>query len=154
MDNTKDAYYRTARFKDCHILAKKMRKADVVEIDLLAGFTPKQALVESFHASPLDRHSIILNGEVIGMFGVSNHGGAKWATPWLLASDKITQIPLTFLRHSKHYINSREYPLLMNYVHAENTLSIAWLKHLGFSFIRQVTGARGRGLFYEFVRIK
>jgi len=129
-----------------------MRKADVVEIDLLAGFTPKQALIESFHASPLDRHSIILNGEVIGMFGVSNNG--RWATPWLLASDKITQIPMTFLRHSKAYVAQLKYPLLMNYVHAENTLSIAWLKHLGFSFLRQVTGARGRGLFYEFVRIK
>jgi len=152
MTAAKDAYFRTAKFKDCHILAKKMRKADVVEIDLLAGFTPKQALIESFHASPLNRHTIILNGEVIGMFGVASN--KQWATPWLLASDRITQIPLTFLRQSKVWVNQLNYPLLMNYVHAENTLSIAWLKHLGFTFLRQVTGARGRGLFYEFVRIK
>jgi len=153
MTTTKDAYFRKARFKDCHILAKKMRKADVIEIDLLAGFTPKQALLQSFQASPLDRHTIILNGEVIGMFGVAS-GNGQVATPWLLASDKITTIPLSFLRQSKKYVDQLKYPLLLNYVHAENTLSIAWLKHLGFSFLRQVTGQKGRGLFYEFVRIK
>lgn len=145
---------RKSRFKDCYILAKTMREADKREVYLLAGMSPKQALIESFNSSPLERYTVVLNGEVICMFGVGVSNNARWATPWLLGSEKIKTIPVTFIRESKRYLKKWQHPLLLNYVHAENTLSIAWLKALGFTFLREVTGLHGKGLFYEFVRIK
>ena len=154
MKTTKEVVIRKSRYKDCSILAKTMRKADKREVHLLAGLSPKQALIESFNASLLERYTLTLNGEVICMFGVGVSPHTKWSTPWLLGSEKIKTIPVTFIRESRRYMERWQHPLLLNYVHAENTLSIAWLKALGFTFLREVTGLHGKGLFYEFVRIK
>ena len=50
---------------------------------------------------------------------------------------------------------NNDYPLLLNYVHADNTVSKRWLKSLGFQFIDLIKEhGVGREPFYQFVRIK
>ena len=47
-----------------------------------------------------------------------------------------------------------QYSLLLNYVDADNTVSMKWLKSLGFKFIKLLDYGVGQKPFYQFVRIK
>lgn len=150
------AYYRASTVEDCYELAPKLREADAREVMASGGFTPLDALVESFKLSE-ETNSIIHNDEVIGMFGCGSCEHTGGGVPWMLASDKITDISRQFLRESRKWIEKvqDEYPLLYNYVSAENEIAITWLSFLGFKFIREVEDYMGGGLtFIEFVRIK
>jgi hypothetical protein len=149
------AYSRKARKKDCKQLAKRMRDSDILEVKASHGHTPYQALMRSFLVSDFCM-SIIYKGEVVGMCGVSSLEKGV-GSPWLLGSNKLVSVPritFSFLRQSTNWVTKQQvkYPLLLNYVHAKNEASLMWLKHLGFTFLREVE-FRGEP-FYEFVRIK
>lgn len=150
------AFYRASTVDDCEQLAPRMREADAREVKASGGYTPLGALLMSFAYSE-ETNSIIHNDKVIGMFGVSECDESGWGVPWLLGSDEIVDIGFQFLRESKHWIKGvqDQYPLLYNYVAAENTAAVTWLRFLGFKFIREIENFEDGGLtFYEFVRIK
>jgi len=149
------AYSRKARKKDCKQLAKVMRESDRKEVMASHGHTPYEALLNSYTVSD-SCYSWIYKGKVIAMCGVSTME-KRVGSPWLLGSDELTSTPrVTFslLRESLRWIKHHQtkYPMLVNYVHAENKASLEWLKHLGFTFIRKVEMSKEP--FYEFVRIK
>lgn len=140
---------RPAIIDDVYALCNRLRKQDTDEVMALVGLDNKTALELAFNES--DKVFIgEINGLVVCMFGVSkiNNGGS----PWLLGSDEVNTIPITFIRESRKYINDfvLEYGYLENYVDARNTLSIQWLKWLGFKIEEPVQmGVEGR-LFSRF----
>lgn len=150
------AHYRPATVEDCYELAPKLREADAREVFASGGFTPLEALTQSFELSE-ETNAIIHDDEVIGLFGCGSCEYTGGGVPWMLGSDKIVDIPTAVLRVSHRWIKEKqeEYPILYNYVAAENTVAVDWLRFLGFTFIREIEDYMGGGLtFYEFVRIK
>ena len=149
-------YYRPATLDDIDDLAPRIRLADVEEVYAIAKIGMHQALTMSFHDS-LEVNSIVApDGEVIGMFGVTDSQDPLLFSVWMLCSDRLPEISRPFLRQSKEWVKKKNasYPILYNYVDARNTKAIQWLKYLGFVFVQRMDNfGFGRKTFYEFVRI-
>jgi hypothetical protein len=138
--------------KAAHIrtIAKRMRKADRDEVLAASGKTPFEALAYSLRKSSI-AYTGLINGQPEVMFGVGdinilNAVGA----PWLLGTDAVERNYLAFLRRSvvwKRFFLER-YAVLRNLVDARNTVSIRWLRWLGFTFSEPVN-LRGHD-FYLF----
>ncbi len=148
-------HYRPASFADCRDLAPRLRSQDAKEVMASSGFNPYEALAESYKMSCETFTIIHDDGEIVGMFGVADCG--HFASPWLLGSDKLPETKRVMLPVSAEWVEEKinQYSLLLNYVHADNTVSMKWLKSLGFKFIKLIEeyGVGGEP-FYQFVRIK
>lgn len=71
------------------------------------------------------------------IFGVAKvDGQVAVGSPWLLATEdfKITKDWLKMCKNEIFPEMEATFPVLMNYIHKDNTESIQWLKWLGFSF--------------------
>ena len=151
------AYYRDAVIDDCAILAPKMRQQDATEVWHSNGMSPLEALYMSYDICG-ENHTIIDDhGEIIGMFGCGhNEETPNIGVPWLLASDKLPTITREFLPQSKEWIDSldEKYDMLFNFVHADNKVSIRWLKWMGFKFLRKQYYGVNPSEFYPFVKLK
>jgi hypothetical protein len=148
------AYYRTSVEEDCYILAPHMREQDKKEVKASNGLEPLESLILSLKYSEECNTAIHDDGSVIGMFGVADCG--EFGGPWLLGSDRLLEIKKDFIMYSKEWVveTNKRYPILMNYVHADNTVAKRWLKSLGFVFLKRVEEyGVGKEPFYEFVRI-
>jgi hypothetical protein len=148
-------HYRPARFEDCREIAPLMREQDVKEVMYSHGFNPLKALQESYRLSQVHNSIIHEDGSVVGMFGVADAGA--YASPWLLGTDKIIDTRKEFIPQAIEWVNrmSDKYPLMFNFVHEDNTVSIRWLKSLGFEFIKlDKEYGVGKKPFYQFVRIQ
>jgi hypothetical protein len=86
------------------------------------------------------------------MFGVTQTANCGY--PWLLGSAEVERIPVTFLRASRHYVDHflKLCAGLENYVDARNTLSIQWLKWLGFMIEDPQPFGVEQRLFHRFHR--
>ena len=148
------AYYRKAYFEDCAVLAPNMRDKDKEEVWHSDGMCPLTALQLSYDCSS-EAHTIIADDEsIIGMFGVSPTDIPTVGTPWLLASDRLPEVAREFVPQSKEWIERihKDYHLLYNYVYAKNTVSIRWLKWLGFSFVQRLEYGVNPAPFIEFAK--
>lgn len=150
------AHYRPAKLSDCMQLAPRLREADVKELAASSGEEPLEALIISLQVSSECNAIIDDDGLVIGLFGVAIVD-EDLGTPWLLGADGIKDISREFIRGCHSWVNQiqEEFPVLCNFVHAENKIAIRWLKKLGFTIINLVPEfGVGKEPFYEFVRIK
>lgn len=147
-------HYRPARFEDCREMAPNMRSQDAKEVMYSNGLTPLKALQESYRLSQVHNSIIHEDGSVVGMFGVCDSGII--ASPWLLGTDKMLETRKEFVPQAIEWVNemAKLYPILTNFVHVNNTVSLVWLKSLGFEFIKlyEEYGV-GKQPFYQFVRI-
>jgi hypothetical protein len=140
----------TESFKQ--IIADNMRHADVVEVMASNGFTPFQAVHESTKMSKFTS-AVYINGEptaILGLNVVSALSGI--GVPWLLGTDNVVKYRKQFLKNSRAVLDDMKYhcPRLVNNVHVDNTVSIQWLKWLGFEFDEpQPIGINGE-LFHRF----
>lgn len=145
--------YRTSIEEDIAILAPKIREQDRREVYCSHGITPLEALNISFanaaECNTIEDH----NGRVVGMFGVSINEENK-GTPWLLATEDLPkkENQRSFITQSKEYlaeIQSR-YQQLSNRVHADNSVSLRWLRSLGFSFDQETVWGYRPSKFIRF----
>lgn len=149
------ASFRKSVFSDVKYLADNLRDADEKELKASSGLEPLEALSLSFKISHECNTIVTDDGTVVGIFGLARINDTM-GCPWLMGTDLIKDIRSEFLRGSKDWIieKNKEYQVLTNFVHAENTTAIRWLKYLGFSFPRLVEEyGVGKEPFYEFVRI-
>lgn len=149
------AYYRTAKPEDCEALADRLREQDKQELWDAGHLKPLEALTESFEVSS-DCFAIIDDKEeIVGLFGVADHGDI--GVPWLLGSEGLKRTARPFLKQGKMIVQnwSQRFPTLVNYVAQENTVAIVWLSWLGFQFTQLIPdyGVEKKP-FYEFVRIR
>ena len=149
-------HYRPSKIEDCDEVAPLMRSQDVIEIMYSNGLKPLEALQKGFEASQVCNSIIHEDGSVVGMFGVCDSGVI--ASPWMLGTDRAVDKTTrkSFIPQAKDWVNqmSSIYPLLTNFVHAENKISMVWLKSLGFEFIKlDKEYGVGKQPFYQFLRI-
>lgn len=148
-------HYRPAKIEDCLEIAPLMRSQDVIEITYSNGLPPLESLQGAYNASEVCNSIIHADGSVVGMFGVANNG--IFGSPWLLGTDKIIETRKEFIPQAKEWVEDMNtiYPLLLNYVHVDNTVSEVWLKSLGFEYITlEKEYGVGKQPFYQFIRIK
>lgn len=147
-------YARVASMQDALDLAPRMREADKQEVRASHGVGPLDALTIAFKASS-SAYTMVLDGEIVGMFGVAPGGEEGAGSPWMLCSDKFYEGSRQFARECREWIARLHegYPLLYNYVDARNTRAIRWLRWCGFRFFAaRPYGVEGRP-FHEFCRI-
>ena len=147
-------HYRPATEQDPHEMAQNMRTQDANEVMASHGWTPLEALVNSYNGSQECNSIIHKDGDVVGMFGVSDYG--SFAMPWLLGADKMLDTRKEFVPQAIEWVNkiSMQYPLLFNFVHKDNTVALRWLQSLGFELIKEIKDfGVGKEPFIQFVRI-
>lgn len=111
-----------------------MRQADRDEVAASHGITPAKALALSLRKSSR-AWTIIADGRPIAMFGVGDVNIlAGVGSPWLLGTDDVRRIMIPFLRGGGYWVGQllEGYSVLRNCVDDRNTLSIRWLRWLGF----------------------
>ena len=142
--------FRISKYEDIDLLANKLRFADKREVLDGSGQTPNQALTTGYVQSELCFTITDKEEKPVGMFGVSKEGSI-----WLLATDDIMKIKVSFLRESRKVISflCSKYRILWNYVDCRNELHIRWLKWCGFKFLRKINYGVNQKPFYEFIKI-
>lgn len=136
-------------------VANNMRSEDVKEIWLTDRSSPIGAL-EICNITSDKKFALLLNGEPIMAFGIDRDGLSDHARVWLLSTPKISQVRRFFIKHSKAVFLSltKEYTLVYNYVHEQNSVALRWLKWLGFKIYPAVPFGAESAQFHrvEFVR--
>lgn len=118
-------------------LKGRFRQADIDEVYAMSGRDVNSAVDDGLKFSD---HAWVgtWEGEPITVFGVRGLGllGDE-GTPWLLGTDRIREngIRQAFVQLSAPYVQEmlRDFAYLENYVDARNTVSIRWLKRIGFT---------------------
>ncbi len=149
-------YVRPSKKEDCYQLSKTLRQQDVQEVFASSGSNPAQALVKAYMCSNKHCYSLMLDGEVVGMFGI-NEINRNVGTPWLMGSDDLTKHKIEFYKLSKSYLSTfmERYNVLFNYVDKRNWQSIRWLKNLGFQFTKEIADyGYEKKPFYEFIKAR
>jgi hypothetical protein len=133
-------------------IAGRLRAADRAEVFAATGENPDVVLYRSWITS-VYRWSIVHRGEIIGLFGLAPAAlMGDTGVPWLLGTDALENIKLSFVKQSIRFVGQMLllYPVLANWVDARNTLSVKWLKRLGFvlSAAPQPYGFEQRPFYY------
>jgi hypothetical protein len=144
--------------EDAFGIAAHLRNEDLIELRSSDNVRPPyRLLMEGIGFSKDDCWTIeALNGDIIAIFGAADLGNGVGSV-WLLGTNKIKKIKGEFLRHSRFWVEKLQdkYPVLTNYIFAENYVHLKWIKWLGFTIIRKIDNYGTLGLpFYEFIRIK
>jgi hypothetical protein len=145
------AYVRPATIEDAVALSEDMRSHDVEECTAL-GATALEALLTPFLMRQ-DAFTITdPDGAVYAMFGVTH--AVTRGIPWMLTSNRFHEIAVPFAQQSKRWFDllAADYPLLENYVSANNKVSHRWLRHLGFTINKSEPLEIGGVTFYRFWR--
>lgn len=116
-------------------IASNMREADRIEVKASSGLTPYESLKYSCDKSNFTV-VVMVDDMPIAVFGLSVINALTGlGTPWLLSSEEAMNHKREFFKLSPSIIQEMLSicPKLYNYVHAENKVSIKWLKWLGFT---------------------
>jgi|TARA_R110002124_G_scaffold127149_1_gene287006 hypothetical protein len=137
---------------DIAVLVRNMRKHDVQEVNAATRMGVRNAVETSVNLSTYAKTGLV-NDELVCMWGVcpisliSSSG-----SPWMLGTDLIEKKQRIFLRRSKPWLEDikKDYKTLENHVDERNTLSVRWLKWLGFEMKKaEPYGVNGE-LFHKF----
>ena len=135
-------------------LGKKMRIEDAREVWLTGHMLPEQAVRKSVEMSE-DAYAVTDKNEtLLCLFGVTPlDADPDVGVPWLLATDAMTEHPISILREGRAVIEAWRtcYRALFNMVHVENRASICWLKWLGFKIENAVPYGAEQAMFHAFV---
>lgn len=128
---------RPVQAVDIDHLGARMREADRVEMRLLGHNDMRQVVAESMEASELTA-AVDVQGELACLLGLARAGThlAPIGVPWMLGTPVLARNARSLMRVSPPYIAAMlaRYDTLQNVVHAGNTVSIRWLRHLGATF--------------------
>lgn len=133
-------------------VADNMRAADALECKLMSGTSPIDALKNGAKFSHYCSVVVIDNipCAVAGLVVVNMLGGV--GVPWLLATDDAVKNRRVFIKNCKQGVQDmlKICPNLMNLVHAENKLSIRWLKWMGFTIMPSEPVGKDGAPFHKF----
>ena len=147
-------YLRKASLKDFKYVVSNMRVMDKIEAKYQTGLEPELALSYTFLGSQINMAIADDNDQPIGLCGVIQDGCI-----WCVATDDLysnKKYRIQLIRQGRVWVDNllESYKILYNYVYAENTSAIKWLKALGFTFVNyHKEYGKEQKPFYEFLRI-
>jgi hypothetical protein len=144
--------YREARLADAVDIAGRLRRADAVEIQFATGLPARSAVYQSFAASRRVWVATV-NGRPECIFGIAEVNPVV-GCPWMVGTDEVLRHQRELLRAGRSIVEDMNaaYPLLENFVHADNTPSIRWLGRLGFRFKEPIPFGPQKQPFIPFFR--
>lgn len=144
--------YRPASPEDAADLAPRLRAADTAEIVRLSGVTTRTALLTSVLRST-EAWSVVIDGQVEGMFGHATDPLGRTAMIWALGSDLLPKHRFTLIKKMRRYLDEvqAEHGMLVNVIDDDNALAVELLRRLGFTFGAAMP-APGGGLARTFWR--
>ena len=147
-------HLRLSTLEDVEYLAPRLRFEDKREIVSALGITPYAGLYFSFKNSTVCFTIVNYKNIPVSIFGISKINNTS-STIWLMATNGLKEIEISFLKQNKEFINFlvKRHKMLWNYVDCRNELHIKWLKWCGFKFLRKVNYGVLNKPFYEFIKI-
>jgi len=138
--------------EDVEYMIEHVRSEDVAEINALDGSTIRSSLEET---PDLLNNSQVweVNGKPVALFGVTPmRGPMKVGVIWLIATDELHKYTTKFARYCKEVLIKiiKGYGYVFNYIHAENKVSIEWLKWLGFKIQDGIPLGHEGAIFHKF----
>jgi hypothetical protein len=117
-----------------HVRSINLRPGDLREIKVL-GLTMPEAFAISTRRDVWS-HTYLIDGEIAAMVGLAANsilGG--WGSPWLVTGTPVDRHARLFLKETRAGVERMKavFPRLSNYVHADYTQTVRWLRWLGFS---------------------
>jgi len=145
---------RKSNLSDLTYVCNHLRVLDKIETWYQTGYQPEEAVRLTYLST--ERNFAIANekDQAMGLSGVCSDG-----TVWMVGTDELTSkrsYRVDLVKKGKEEVDKllKSYNVLYNYVYAENTSAIKWLKALGFTFIKlHPKYGHLKKPFYEFVRI-
>lgn len=133
-------------------IAADMRPADADEVFASHGHTPIQAIMGGWEVSQYSVVIMVNNTPCVIMGLVNRDILTGTGVPWLLGTENALKYSREYFKLSPPVIKEMLdiCPRLFNYVHAENKMSIKWLRWLGFNIDEpKPHGVKGE-LFHRF----
>lgn len=145
---------RPASYEDVDSISQRLREADIREVEATGG-NPLASL-RSVLSYPGAETFVAVNGQEVPqvIFGVVPHPSETFrGNIWMLATDDLDTHAKQLLRETPFWLKvlQQKYQVLSNYVYAENTAHLRWIKWAGFSVINKVS--INNAPFYEFAMI-
>ena len=128
-------------------MACNLNPEDYAEIYEGCGHDPKMYLPIYVLCSETAVHFTDKKGNIAGCAGVQSDGCV-----WMLCTPVIYDNTHLFVRTARKWLDSRPERVLWNKLDKRNTTHIKLLKHLGFTFLREITHGPNQLPFIEFVR--
>tara|TARA_R100000700_G_scaffold627_3_gene1677 strand:- start:512 stop:964 length:453 start_codon:yes stop_codon:yes gene_type:complete len=147
-------YLRKANLKDLNYVCEHIREIDRLEAYYQTGQKPQDALRLTYLHGKTNMAIADDDDKPIGLCGVVSDGCI-----WMVATDDLftnKKYKIQLIRKGREWVDSllKSYKVLYNFVYAENTSAIKWLKSLGFKFIKyHANYGEEKKPFYEFLRI-
>lgn len=131
---TDRGYVSPGRPEDIVGMGERLRVADKRELYALGEEDLQAALDRSWEFSS-HRWTIFVDDVPAGFFGVAPTSAVRFCgVVWLVGTPRLKYVAGPFARLSRAYIDAmlHFYPKIENYVHAENVLSLRWVRWCGF----------------------
>lgn len=133
-------------------IAADMRQADIDEVWASSRLHPLNALLRSWEVSDLSAVAMA-DGEPLVMLGLVKRDVLTGSgVVWMLGANKALKYRRDFFTQTRPVIEQMlsVCPYLYNRVHGKNSVSIRWLKMLGFTIEDPEVFGLGRELFHRF----
>lgn len=149
--------WRVATREDLEYVVPRLRGEDVEECRAMYGVDP----ASFFSAAGLSRDTYCIynrEGTPVALAGVAqSRDYPAVAQIWMVATPKLEDHQIEFLKYSKRFIEEvvAPYDMVYNYVDARNAVHLKWLQWCGFTFINRLPkwGVEQRE-FLTFVKVK
>lgn len=119
--------------EDIEEVISNLRESDRIEVRASHG--PLVSAMVRHAAGSSETLVARENGVAIALFGVEPGGIISGGgTPWLVGTDRISAHKVTMIKKNRTWIREmlEKYGRLSNYVMAEHTNAVEWLRWLGF----------------------
>lgn len=132
-------YWRRSKIEDVGEIAPYVREIERIECRDMSGEEDMAAVLSSAVSMSDPCHTLVADdGSLLGMCGVTPLSpglGVVWLLPTERCFEGANRIQ--FIRLTRRWIAERvcEYPVLCNYIHASNELSVRWLHWAGCQFV-------------------
>lgn len=116
-------------------VAQNMRQCDIEEIRACSGRDPLVALSDSVAKADEVLTGVDPDDTPVFIFGLTARCRLTGTgAPWMLGTDNVAKFPREMMVDSRKIIGFMldNFPRLENYVHIKNTVSVNWLKSVGF----------------------
>lgn len=133
-------------------IARHLRDQDRAELEAMHGGSPELILPQSVL---LSSHGWLAvdRGEPIAVFGAAPSPLPGVGIVWMLGTDGVARAGRSIARQTAPLLDEMHtaYPVLWNYIDARNSVSLRWLRWVGFELLGDHRSPSGH-LFHIFAR--
>lgn len=146
--------YRIVPAEEKHVyeILPNLRRADVVEGEIATGLSAEEALLISVRMS-YEAIAAYADNRLVMLAGVAPFSLLSSAAhPWMVGTDELPKHAFKLCRENRRYVKKwlTWFPYLENWVDAENTVALKWLKWLGFELEKPIPWGDSGHFFIRF----